>query len=267
MTRLIALLAAVIASAAAAAAPLALVADVVGTASLQGDRLRLLQEVDAGSVLIVNGGSEVVVFYLADGAQWSLKGAGAYRVVPGAPEATAGAPAPERRPSPAALRDVRVRSDRVTQGGVVLRSVVVDAPTPLSPVAEVVLSAPVRFRWTPLARPAAYAFELVDAAGARIYAGDTDRADLVLPASVTLVPGASYRWSVRARDAAPSRTAEFRYADATTRKRLGDARPPPGAPFAQRVVYVALLEGEGAASEAHELRRTLEAERRVEWAR
>ena len=270
MRHLAAALLAALVNAAALAAPLALVADVVGNASLQGNRLRLLQELDADSVIVVNGSGEVVVFYLADGAQWSLKGTGGYRFTPNGPEAAAGAPPPERRASQPAFRDVRVRSDRVTQGSVVMRSVAVDALVPTSPVSEVVVTTPVELAWSPLSPSAAYAVEVVDDAGARVFAHELAATRVALPASVKLAPGRTYRWTVRGKDAASGRTleraAEFRYADDATRQRLALARPAASAPFAQRVMYVALLESEGARSSARELRRSLESEKNVEWA-
>lgn len=262
MQRLAATLFAVLVSASGWAAPLALVADVVGDASLSGSRLRLLQELDADSVIVVNGGGEVIVFYLADGAQWALKGTGGYRVTPSGPEPVAGAPQPERRAAQPAFRDLRVRSDRVTQGGVVMRSVSI-VPSLVSPVSELVVATPVEFAWTPAGT---YAFEVADAAGKPVFARDVTGTGVALPAGVKLVPGATYRWSVRAGDAASGRSAEFRYADDATRQRLARARPAPDAPFAQRVLYVALLESEGARSAARELKRTLASERNVEWA-
>lgn len=270
MKELAAALLAVVASAASLAAPLALVADVVGNASLQGNRLRLLQELDADSVIAVNGGGEVVVFYLADGTQWSLKGTGGFRFTPSGPESAAGAPPPERRATQAAFRDLRVRSDRVTQGGVVMRSIGGEALALTSPVSEVVVTTPVELSWTPMSPAATYAVEVVDDAGARVFARELAGTTVALPASVKLVPGRTYRWTVRGKDAASGRAteraAEFRYADDATRQRLARARPAADAPFAQRVMYVALLDSEGARSAARELQRSLAGERKVEWA-
>lgn len=253
------------------AAPLALVTDVVGNARQGGEPLRILGEVDAGRELALEEGTTVVVFYLADGSEWTLHGPGRYRLAPKAPETLAGAPA-QRRPGPPAYRDMRLRADRLQQGGLVMRSATLDEPMALVAPAkgEAVLDSDVRFRWRPLEGSASYQFELVDQAGQKLLAAETTDNELDVPLAIALKPGQTYYWAVRGRASGGAqpvyRVAEFRVLDAAARRRVEAARPKDEAPFSERVLFVALLEDVGALTEAARQRLKLAAERPVGWA-
>jgi hypothetical protein len=265
-------LAALAAGTSALAAPIALVTDGVGAAQHAGEPLRILSELEPGQELALAADTTVVVFYLVDGAEWTLRGPGRFRLVPRTPEALgAGTPPPQRRPGPAAYRDIRLRADRLQQGGIVLRSAA-DEPMALQAPAkgEVVLSPDVRFRWKPLEAAGAYQFELVDQTGRKILAAETPDTELALPLAVQLEPGHTYYWAVRARSANAAqplyRVAEFRVIDAPTRRRIEAARPQADAPFSERALFIALLEDLGARSEAADQRSRLAVERPVGWA-
>jgi hypothetical protein len=253
------------------AAPVALVTDVVGAAQQAGEPLRLLAEVDAGREIAVDADSTVIVFYLADGSEWTLRGPGRYRLSAKAPEAMTGTPA-QRRQGPPAYRDIRLRADRLQQGGLVMRSGAGDEPMGLvSPAkGEVVLGPDVRFRWKPLDGAGSYQFELVDQAGQKLLAAETPDNELDLPVAIALKPGQTYYWAVRGRAGhAPQplyRVAEFRVLDAATRRRVEAARPKADAPFSERALFIALLEDVGAHGEAAQQRVQLAAERPVPWA-
>lgn len=249
-------------------ASVALVTDVVGDAVQGGEPVRLLGELAAGTEVAVGERSRVVVFYFADGSEWTLAGPGRYKLAARAPTAPPGAAPLEKRAAPAGLRDVKLRTDRIAQGGVVMRSA--SRPALTMPVDEVVLDADVRFAWEGFGPGARYQFELVDQAGTRLFGLDTTDSELRLPPAVRLQPGSSYYWSVRGRDAIGShsfyRVAEFRVADAATTQRVNAALPKSDAPFSERVLYVALLEGVGARSAASAARQALAAERPAPWA-
>ena len=252
-------------------AAVALVTDVVGDARQGGEPVRLLAELQAGVDLAIAEQARVVVFYFADGSEWTLAGPGSYRFGTRAPEATRGAPSPQRQPAPAAFRDFRLRTDRVTQGGVVMRSATgSERPALIAPVDEVVLSPDVRLAWEEFLPGAAYQVEVVDDAGTRLLATQTTDAQLTLPPSITLQSGRTYYWSVRGGDATGTRTfyrvAEFRVADAATRRRLDAALPKADAPFSERALYAALLEQVGARSAARAARTALALERPAAWA-
>ena len=105
----------------AEAAPVALVTDVVGDVRQGQEPLKLLVELDAGRELALAADATVVVFYVADGSEWVLKGPGRYRLAGKGPEAQGSAPAAQKRPGPPAFRDIKLRPDRVRQAAVILR--------------------------------------------------------------------------------------------------------------------------------------------------
>jgi hypothetical protein len=254
------------------AAPVALVTDVVGDAHQAGEPLALLAELEPGRELALAAGATVVVFYLGDGSEWTLRGAGRYRLAAKAPEAIGPeTPPAQRRPGPPAYRDIKLRAERVQQGGLVMRAGTFEEPMALvSPAkGETVLSSDVHFRWKPLEHASGYQFELVDGAGQKLLVADTGESELPLPLAVQLRPGQTYYWAVRSRATGAAqplyRVAEFRLVDAATRRRLDAARPRPDAPFSERVLFIALLEDVGAKSEAAQQRVRLAAERPVAW--
>jgi len=250
------------------AAAVALVTDVVGDASQGGEPVRLLAELQSGTEVAIAEQGRVVVFYFADGSEWTLAGPGTYRFGARAPDASRGSAAPQKRVAPAALRDFRLRTDRIAQGGVVMRGA--ERPVLIAPVDEVVLDPGVRFAWESFGAGALYQVEVVDAAGARLLAAETADAELPLPPATTLQPGRTYYWSVRGRDGTGTRTfyrvAEFRVADAATRRRLDAARPASDAPFSERALYAAMLEEVGARSASQAARGALAPERPAAWA-
>lgn len=252
------------------AATTALVTDVIGDSTLApgAEPVKLLAEVAAGRIVQVAANGQVTLFLLADGSEYLLKGPGRWRVTTVAPEAQDGAPAPQKRAVAAPLRDVRLRTDRIAQGGIVMRGG--GRATLLTPVNEAVLDNDVRFAWDSYGDGASYQFELVDQAGQKLLLAETADTELRLPAAVQLQPGQTYYWAVRGRVTAASapayRVAEFRVVDADTRRRIEAARPGPDAPFSERVLFAALLEDADARTAAGTVRRTLAPERPVAWA-
>jgi hypothetical protein len=255
--------------ASAQAAPAALVTDVVGNSVFApgSEPVRLLAEVAAGSVLRVASNGQLTLFQLGDGSEYTLRGPGRWRVGAGAPEPQDGAAPAQKRAVAAPLREVRLRTDRVAQGGIVMRSS--GHPALLTPVNETVLDNDVRFAWDSFGDGANYQFELVDQAGQKLLQAETAATELRLPSAVPLQSGQTYYWAVRGRGTAATpayRVAEFRVVDADTRRRIEAARPAPDAPFSERVLFAALLEDAGARTAAGTVRQTLAAERPAAWA-
>jgi hypothetical protein len=252
----------------AGAAGIALVTDVVGNATLAAlpsGSLKLLGELDAGVEVAIADHAQLVVFYLAQGAEYTLNGPGRYRILASGPEPLRGASPPERKATAAAYKELRLKTDRVAQGGMVMRG----DPILISPVTEVVLDGDATFRWRPFTSEASYQFELVDQAGVRLLTSETRDTEIRLPPSLALVPGHTYYWSLRGRDAGGNtfyRAAEFRIADAALRRQIEAAQPKPDASFSERVLFAALLEETGMKTAAQAQRRALAAERPVAWA-
>jgi hypothetical protein len=263
-----AMLAALAFASLAAGAPVGRVTDVDGGAQQAGEPLKLLAEMSSGAEVDVAAGGRVVVFYFADGNEWTLAGPGRYRLATKAPEALRQAPAPQRKAAPVAYRQFKLRVDRIAQGGTVMRGG--DAAVLASPVDEVVLDRDVRFAWDATAPGATYRFELVDDTGMRLVSTETKDTAMRLPEGLSLASGRTYYWSLRATEGsgAPAfyRATEFRIADDATAQRVKAAAPRAGATFSERALYVALLEDLGAKSAARTARRELAQERAAPWA-
>lgn len=251
----------------AVAAPVALVTDVTGDGTASGEPLKLLGEINLDSEITLVEGAEAIVFFLSDGVEYVLKGPGRYRLSARTPEPQGDAAPPQRRQVAAPLRQLRLRTDRVTQGGMVMRNS--ERPALLQPVRELVISDDVVFRWESYGEGTRYNFELVNQRGDKLLSAETTEVELRLPAAVPLRAGQVHYWAIRGRDAQTLQTfyrvAEFRTADAAMRRRIEAARPGADASFSERALYVALLEDVGAKSAASTLRRQLAAERPAAW--
>ena len=250
------------------AAPVALVTDVVGDVRQGQEPLKILGELDAGRELSLAAESTVVVFYVSDGSEWVLKGPGRYRLAAKGPEAQGGAPAAQKRPGPPAFRDIRLRTDRVRQAAAILRGRSLALRSPVND--DVVVTKDVQLAWAlDNARDIEFEVEVVDAAGRRVLAERTRSLTLALSGD-RLAPGQRYTWAVTARERGLPQPlyalAEFRVADAATRRRVENAQPKAGAPFSERALFVALLEDVGAKSAAEQQRQALAAERPAGWA-
>ena len=252
---------------AAPAASVALVTDIVGNAILAtrpSQPLKLLTELAAGAEIVVAENTQLVVFYLGDGAEYTFNGPGRYRLQVRGPKALRGG-VPVRKASPTVYRTLRVKTERVAQGALATRS----DPILLFPVSEVVLDGSAGFTWRRFAPEAAYQFELVDGSGTRLLFAETRDTEIRLPPTMRLTPGETYYWSVRGRDELGNtfyRPSEFRVADIVSRERLEAAAPAADAPFSERVLYAALLDQAGCVSAAQVQRRILGVERPVGWA-
>ena len=251
----------------AAAAPVALVIDVEGRATVAGRDLRLLGEMAAGSEVTLEAGGRVVLLYLADGVEYALAGPGRFRIAANGPRGGAGMPSPVRSAPATRWRDTRLRSDRIVQGGHVMRGP--ERATLQRPVNELVVTPGVVFAWESQGEATTYRLDVVDAGGRSVLAVETDATEYRAEASA-LRPGQRYRWSIRGQHPSTREpfyaASEFRTADAGQRRALADARPAADADFAQQVRYVALLERIGARSEAQAMREALASRRVAAWA-
>ena len=253
---------------AAHAATVALVTDVVGDVRHGSEPVKLLAELDAGHELALAAEAMLVVFYVADGSEWTMKGPGRYRLAPKGPEANAGASAASRRAAPPAYKDMRLRPERVRQAAVIMRGHDLRLVSPAN--GDVVLDADVSLAWELQdSRDTEFEVEMIDASGRQLFKTTTRAFELAVPQTVRLVPGQRYTWAVLARAPGMTRTyyraSEFRIADAATRRRVETARPAGNAPFSERVLFVALLEQVGAHAAADEQRRVLSAQRPAAW--
>jgi hypothetical protein len=254
----------------AAAPPVALVTDVVGDVAVDGAPLKLLQPLPTGTEVVLGPSATAVLFFVRDGNEWTLTGPGRYRLGRDGVTAHDGAPRAQKRTPPAPLRDVKLRPDRLRQAAIILRGFDLRLTSP--PHGDVVLDDSVTFAWDMQdARDVEFEVEVVDSSGQRVLREKTTERSLAWPADVELRAGERYTWAVRAtsrRMAQPLyRASEFVMATPQVRQRVQAARPGERARFSERVLFVALLDEIGAATQAERARADLAKERPAGWAR
>jgi hypothetical protein len=105
--------------------PVAIVVDATGVVQIgsgaEAHAVRTLELLSAGANLHINASARVVVLYLASGAEYSSVGLGLLEV--GDSQLTALSGAPPSRWVPPPGTEVRLRVDRVVQGGVAMRKI------------------------------------------------------------------------------------------------------------------------------------------------
>jgi len=236
-----AICAALVAPAAIAQHPVALVADVQGRAVLQTSGatvpLAILAELRDGARVRLDPGARLVALYVGSGEQYDATGPGEVQFGAARPEASGGASIARRQG-----RDIRLRATGLAQGGVVVRSAGLRL---LTPVAATVLGPSPEFGWQDLRASVRYRFVLAEEGGPVVHETETEARSVTLPAGSALRPGSRYRWEVSAAaDGGQRQTARatFRVAPEDLRAQADRLRPGAGAGFADRVVYALWLD-------------------------
>lgn len=249
--------------------PLALVTDVQGDATLVGgSRLAILQELDGDTRLRLAAGSQVRLVLVADGRQYQLLGPGSFSLGAGGPSAAQGGRLVPAGDLGAAFRGLRLAPGRVAQASVAMRGARPASPrsilSPVSPAGGRVLEHRPVFAWTPVPAARGYTFTLVDAADRVVYEAPTAEPRAALPAGLALEPGQAYAWQVQALYARGREAGAWHalaMADDSLRQRVDQARPAPGADFAERLLYALFLDQEGLGDEARQIWADLARER------
>jgi hypothetical protein len=144
------------------AQPVAVVIDGGGTARVfaaTGARsVQTLELLSPGTRLQIDAVAQIVVLYLASGVEFSFTGPGVIEVGSAQLIGLSGNPPVARTPTPG--KEIRLRTQRTAQGGVVLRSVAADSPSPAAAAGSVDLDARRPAADAPLASWVAYALWL-----------------------------------------------------------------------------------------------------------
>jgi hypothetical protein len=253
-----ALLAAALA-AQAAGPPVAFVADVRGSATIEGDgRLGFLAELSTGSRLLLGTGAAATITFAATGAEFTIEGPGEFAIGIGEVKADKGATAPKRR-SVATLGDLGVVSkvSRTATASLRMRSM---SPTP-DPAA---LEYPVDTRIFSL-QPTLKArgtgadarISILDGAGKTVWSGPVQKEGTRV--GVKLSPAMRYAWTVTtSRGTLGPASFETLPADAIARVEKSRTK---GKTFSERVVGAILLQELGANQDAKEAWEELSRER------
>lgn len=253
MLRAAAALAAGIAIQATAGTPVAFVADVSGSATIEGDgrRLAFLAELEPGMRVFLGTGARAAITFARSGLEYAAVGPGEFLVKADELSAERGA-APSRREVPAvadmgvvsrvarsATASLRMRSARENGEGA--------APGALEyPVATRVATLQPTLRWQLPAGSGHVKVSLVDESGREVWRGEA-RAQSVKPA-VKLSAATRYRWTLMTGGKVAAE-APFETLAADTIARVEKSRASARS-FSERVMHAMLLQDLGADQDA-----------------
>ena len=244
----------------AQAANVAFVADIRGSASIEGDgKLGFLAELAPGTRLLLGTGASAAITFAASGAEFTIAGPGEYVVTPSEVKMEKGV-APVRRAVPK-LPDTGVitRVSHAATASVRMRGVATPAPsTPLEyPVNARVATLQPAFRWKREQPAEEMTVRVQDMAGKEVWKASVQ--PNTVPASLKLAPGTRYVWTLRT-PKGPVGGAEFETLPAEAVARAEKSRA--GANnFAARVLHALLLQDLGAEHDARDAWAALARER------
>jgi hypothetical protein len=262
MRRAIAGIALTLAFVAQAANPVAFVADLKGSATIEGDgKVGFLAELSPGTRLLLGTGATVAVTYASSGEEFTLHGPGEYLVTDREVRAEKGA-APARR-KVMALQDpgIVTRVSRTATASLRMRGVKTESITGSSPLeypvnTQVATLQPL-LRWRGDAPDGGFAVRLADASGKEIWKGTVKSAS-ARPA-LKLAPATRYTWSVTTPSGSLGE-AHFETLAAEALSRAEKSRTAAKS-FPDRVMHAFLLQDVGATQDAREAWAALSRER------
>jgi hypothetical protein len=235
---------------AGAGQPVAFVADIQGSATIEGDgNLAFLAELAQGTRLLLGSGAQASIAYAATGAEFTIVGPGEFRVSDR--EVTAERGAQPKRGKVAALGShaIVAKAAQSASASLRMRSIAPVAPESIMefPVATRVSTLKPTLRWRADRAHGEYTVLLKDAVGKEVWRGRNARGNV--QAAIMLEPASRYTWSVAGAKGG-SGSAEFETVSADAVKRA-DALARPKS-FSDRVVRALLLQEIGAQQEARQ---------------
>lgn len=238
-----------------------LVVDRAGQVAITGTdaprAISTLSVLPLGTQMRLQPAAHITLLYIASGDEYTVTGGGAARIDAVGVSTTDGASAQRRLASDAKM--VKLRSDAIAMGGVVMRNTRLRARYPVG----VLTASPKNMSWESLAADARYSVELRDASGAVLFSRTVQGLSMAFPDGVDLRGEGRYTWTVSLDGAVavPVASASFTFAPQALRDEARDLSPDSGAPFADRLVYGLWLEQVGALGEARQLWQSLVEER------
>ncbi len=260
MRTALAFAAAALSLAAHGADPVAFVADLNGSATIEGDgKVNFLAELPPGTRLLLGTGASVAVTYASTGTEFTVRGPGEFVVGPVDVKADKGAPPTKRVVMSLPNASVVARVSQTATASLRMRSIVpASAKAGLQfPVDTRVTTLQPVLRWQGNSARENVEVTLTDASGKEVWKGAAEPG-AALPA-VKLSPATRYRWTVMTPKGSLGE-AQFETAAADAVAKAAKSRAAAKS-FSDRVLHALLLQDLGAAQEAREAWAALARER------
>lgn len=189
-------------TAAAYAAPIAMVTDMQGRAAISANGkvadAMIVANIEVGTQVQLQANSTMEVVYLADGGRYLLTGPAQVVFRAAQPEVSNGPPA-LKLPTPSA-GTIRIKPSGLGQVAVVMRGPHGTARIGLlSPNGTRVLDTQPELRWQEPHSGLRYSVEIADDTGRSLYEAQVEGQSFTLPASLQLKEGMAYTWEVASR--------------------------------------------------------------------
>jgi hypothetical protein len=253
----------------ALAAPVAMVTDLQGAATLAKDksRLGLMAYVEPGTEVMLGANAKLTLTFLTRPLEQTFSGPAKIVVQTDRIEVLQGGAGQSRKLDPekvtVAAKFEPAARDRMAQATFVMRSTSPRLEL-IGPAATKVSTTTPEFSWKALKDASGYKISLLDDAGKLLREHKVSVNTWTPHGSEALAPGKSYQWKVEATLASAltnTAQAQFSVLDKAAAKRIAKRKPAAHAPFSERLLYAALLENEGLKHDAAPLWRSLAAER------
>lgn len=236
-----------------AAEPVAFVADVKGSANIEGDgKVNFLAELTAGTRLLLGTGASVAVAYAASGTEYSFVGPGEFTVTENEVRADKGARPMRKGVQALSSNGVVTQAASTAAASVRMRGVSVEAPAAKTrleyPLDTGVATLQPVLRWKGEPEPKRYSVVVLDEGGKVHWKGTTVNPRVKVGAK--LAPGTSYAWRVTGSQG-PVGEGRFETlsADAIAKVQRSQST---AKTFSDRVMHAFLLQDLGASQEARE---------------
>jgi hypothetical protein len=242
--------------------PVAFVADVKGSANIEGDgRVAFLAELPAGTRLLLGTGASVAIAYAATGAEYSFAGPGEFTVTESEVRADRGAKPIRKGMQPLSSAGVVTRAANTAAASVRMRGFSPEAmatKTQLEyPLDTRVSTLQPTLRWKGSPEPKGYSIVITDEGGKTIWKGTSVNPGIKV--GMKLAPATSYGWRVTG-SGGPVGEGRFETLPADAIAKVhhsqSDAKT-----FSARVMHAFLLQDLGASQESREAWAVLAKER------
>jgi hypothetical protein len=244
-----------------AAEPVAFVADVKGSANIEGDgKVNFLAELTAGTRLLLGTGASVSIAYAATGAEFSFAGPGEFTIAESEVRADKGTK-PTRKAVQALSSNGVVTQANTASASVRMRGLPVEASAPKTrlefPLDTRVSSLQPTLRWKGDPEPKGYGVVVTNDAGKAVW-----KATAVNPSvrvGPKLAAATSYSWTVTGSQG-PVGEGRFETLSADSIAKIQHSQAN-AKTFSDRVMHAFLLQDQGASQEAKEAWAVLAKER------